>query len=714
MKAKPFYLYPFFIALTLGSLLVPVAVHIFWQDLRIFYEPLHSTIEAIGAIASIFMAIFLLQEKKGDYAGTFFWVAMGFLNMGILDGFAAVSRQGYGLVLFHNVAVFMGSFWFALTWIKGLASAEDKNWKRAAPWIVIAGSISFGFLALLNRDALPAMVHEGKFTTTAVVINFLAGVLFVVASFRFLMDYHYSERLIFYFFACLSILFGVTALNSSHSAPWNMEWWLWHAQKLLAYILVFGFLVYEYQDALLEAKAKKKVEEINKELENEILERMRVEDRVAGLNKDLEAANRDIQRQNAVLDAMSRVFHRALICETEEDLGKTCLDVAEELSGSKFGFLGELNKECLFDTIAISNPGWDICEVPVGQATLSIKNMPVRGVDRSVLREGKPRIVNGMEAIQSHPDHVEVPKGHPPVTAFLGVPLKEAGKTIGMIGLGNREGGYTLAIQEDMEKLAVAIVEALKRKRSDIHIRNLNEEIQQKNSELSASNKELEGFSYSVSHDLRVPLRAIDGFSSRLVEDYSGKLDDEGKRLLGVVIKSARKMGKLIDDLLNFSRVGRKEMALAAVDMERLARAVFEELASGLENTPPEFIINPMPPAAADPSLIRHVLVNLIGNAVKFTGRKEGGAIEVGGTDGEKENTYYVKDNGAGFEMKYVDKLFGVFQRLHTEEEFQGTGIGLAIVKRIVARHGGRVWAEGEAGKGAAFYFTLPRTPSPF
>jgi two-component system sensor kinase len=246
-----------------------------------------------------------------------------------------------------------------------------------------------------------------------------------------------------------------------------------------------------------------------------------------------------------------------------------------------------------------------------------------------------------------------------------------------------------------------------------LELEKLDEELKLNLQRLSAANKELEGFSYSVSHDLRVPLRAIDGFSRRLVEEYSGVLDSEGKRLLGVVIKAARKMDTLIDDLLIFSMVGRKEISVSTIDMEYLARAAFEELTAGSGKNPPEFMVNPMPQAKADPSLIKQVALNYLGNAIKFSESGATPRIEMGGRSAGRENIYYVKDNGAGFDMKYAGKLFGVFQRLHTEAQFPGTGVGLAIAQRIVSRFGGRVWAEGETGKGAAFYFTLPFADSP-
>ncbi len=188
-------------------------------------------------------------------------------------------------------------------------------------------------------------------------------------------------------------------------------------------------------------------------------------------------AEEDVLRQKAVLSAINEILVKALTCETEEELGKTCLSVVEELTGSKFGFFGELNQEGHFDTIAISNPGWDACTIPSNEASLRIKNMPVRGVDRATMRDGKSRIVNGEEAIKSHVDHVNTPEGHPAVTAFLGVPVKHAGETIGMIGLGNKEGGYTIVDQENVETLSVAMMEALRRKRAEGTLKKSEEKL---------------------------------------------------------------------------------------------------------------------------------------------------------------------------------------------------------------------------------------------
>ena len=225
---------------------------------------------------------------------------------------------------------------------------------------------------------------------------------------------------------------------------------------------------------------------------------------------------------------------------------------------------------------------------------------------------------------------------------------------------------------------------------------------------LEATNKELESFSYSVSHDLRSPLRAVDGYARIVEEDYAEKLDDEGRRLLKVIRDNSGTMGELIDDLLEFSRLGRKPLSTAAIDMTRLVEEVLDELRMSGER-PPGLMIGALPPARGDATLVKQAWANLLGNAIKFSSKREQPVIEVSGHESGTESVYCVKDNGAGFDMQYYNKLFGVFQRLHSADEFAGTGVGLAIVQRVVTRHGGRVWAEGKVGEGAAFYFSLPK-----
>ncbi|MBM4278483.1 MAG: HAMP domain-containing protein [Deltaproteobacteria bacterium] len=277
------------------------------------------------------------------------------------------------------------------------------------------------------------------------------------------------------------------------------------------------------------------------------------------------------------------------------------------------------------------------------------------------------------------------------------------------IGGGNLEHRVGTASKDEIGRLSRTFDRMAESLKATMVSRDeLEQRVRDRTAQLEAANKELEAFSYSVSHDLRAPLRAIDGFSRVILEDYTDKLDDEGKRYLNIIGSNTKKMGQLIDDLLLFSRLGRQELRASGIDMGKLAKAVSEELKLAVPERKLKFTINTLIPAQGDQAMIRQVFVNLLSNAVKFTRPKENSVIEVGGSNEGDENIYYVKDNGVGFDMQYVNKLFGVFQRLHSSEEFEGTGVGLAIVQRIIHRHGGRVWVEGKVNGGATFYFTLP------
>ena len=242
---------------------------------------------------------------------------------------------------------------------------------------------------------------------------------------------------------------------------------------------------------------------------------------------------------------------------------------------------------------------------------------------------------------------------------------------------------------------------------------HVEQEVQRLVSELEAAKKELDVFSYSVSHDLRAPLRAVDGFSRILVEDYADRLDEDGRRMLGVIRAEAQRMGHLIDALLVFSRLGRQAIELEAIDMHELAQTVFDELAGREPERKLRLDLRPLPAACGTRAMIRQVWENLLGNAIKFTKGREVGEIEIGALEGEDGvPVYYIKDNGAGFDLRLAEKLFGIFQRFHSEEEFPGIGLGLAVVQRILHRHGGSIRAEAEVDRGATFYFTLPN-PTP-
>jgi PAS domain S-box-containing protein len=256
---------------------------------------------------------------------------------------------------------------------------------------------------------------------------------------------------------------------------------------------------------------------------------------------------------------------------------------------------------------------------------------------------------------------------------------------------------YLLGIAEDITE----------RRQAELRIIELNSALEMRAQQLEATNQELESFSYSVSHDLRAPLRAIDGFSRMIQEDYASVLNTEGMRLLRVIRDNTRRMAQLIDDLLAFSHLGRQALNEISVDMTALAQSAWMQLHEGAVESRASCKIESLPHAVGDPILLRQVWANLLSNALKYSSKSKQPLIEVSASNREGQVVYCVRDDGVGFDARYSDKLFGVFQRLHSHEEFPGTGVGLAIVKRIVTRHGGRVWAESEVGKGAQFYFTL-------
>ena len=255
--------------------------------------------------------------------------------------------------------------------------------------------------------------------------------------------------------------------------------------------------------------------------------------------------------------------------------------------------------------------------------------------------------------------------------------------------------------------------EMAERMRAEEELRKLNAELEERvearTIELEAANKELESFSYSVSHDLRAPVRAIVGFSRMLTEDHGPQLDEEARRKLGIVQAEAHRMGVLIDELLAFSRLGRQAVQMKEIDMAGLARATYEGLNGHDQQPKVELHLGSLPRATGDRTLLGQVWANLLANAVKFSSKRERPVVEVSAVTDETEHIYFVRDNGAGFDPRYQSKLFRVFQRLHDSTEFPGTGVGLALVQRIVSRHGGRVWADGKPGEGATFYFTLPK-----
>jgi signal transduction histidine kinase len=396
---------------------------------------------------------------------------------------------------------------------------------------------------------------------------------------------------------------------------------------------------------------------------------------------------------------------------TLREITDFALEEAVRLTQSQIGYLAFMNDdETVLAMHAWSRQAMRECAIIDKPILYNVKDTGLWG---EAVRQRCAVITNDYAA--PNPRKKGYPAGHVAVRRHMNTPVIVGGRIVLVAGVGNKDHDYDETDVQQLTLLMEGMWRLIERQRAEQEIRRFNAELEQRirerTADLEASNKELEAFSYSVSHDLRAPLRAINGFASMLVEDHAKQLDDEGRRKLATVSSEANRMGKLIDDLLAFSRLGRQAMQIGAVDMGALAQTAYNACAAQAAGRNIRLTLRPMPPAQGDASLIAQVWANLISNAVKYTKAKPVAEIEIAAEARDSGVVYLVRDNGAGFDMEYVHKLFGVFQRLHSDAEFEGTGVGLALTQRIIRRHGGRVWAEGKVNEGATFYFALPATP---
>jgi len=408
-------------------------------------------------------------------------------------------------------------------------------------------------------------------------------------------------------------------------------------------------------------------------------------------------ADEEIIRHDQVLESINRVFQEALTCDTEEDVIGKCLEVAEELTDSEFGFIGEINENGRFDDIALSPPAWKSCQTLNAHELLS--DMEIVSYWGRTIIEGKSQIVNDPD---SDPDQQGLPEGHPRINSFLGIPLKQGSKTIGMIALANKKTGYNEEDKENIEALSIAFVEALMRKRAEV---NLKENVK----DLKRSNLELEQFAYVSSHDLQEPIRMVTSFTQLLERKYKGQLDKEADDYIEFIVEGAHRMKYLIDDLLAFSRVSNDAKKFENVDLENVLDVVLSNLYVSINESNALIIHDPLPTVLADESQMGQVFQNLISNAIKFHGDKTP-IIHISAHKDGNEWIFSVSDNSIGIEPEYQKQIFEVFKRLHTRSEYPGSGIGLSVSHKIIKHHDGNIWVESIPGEGSTFYFTLPIT----
>jgi PAS domain S-box-containing protein len=410
------------------------------------------------------------------------------------------------------------------------------------------------------------------------------------------------------------------------------------------------------------------------------------------------------KRAESIAQARLRMLSMATSpSESRDEILQKMLDEIEKQTGSTIGFYHflDVDQETLSLQAWSTNTMRNMCTAEGKGSHYTISKA---GVWADCIRERGPVIHNDYASLTHRKG---LPPGHAAVIREMVIPVLRNGRITAIIGVGNKPTDYTATDVEIVESLGQLSWEIFERIRAVDDLRTAHAEVEQRSQELAETNKELETFSYSVSHDLRAPLRAIMGFSELLFKGYSDKLDDKGKKHLTWVANGAEKMNQIIDELLYLSRISRQDVKRQDVDLSRIAGTLVAELRQAQPDRSVTVEIKEGIIASVDPQLIKVALSNLLGNAWKFTSKTEHARIEFGTFEQEGKTVYCVKDNGAGFDQKSAPRLFLPFQRLHSEHEFEGTGIGLATVERAVRRHGGKIWAEGKTDEGAAFFFTL-------
>jgi PAS domain S-box-containing protein len=419
---------------------------------------------------------------------------------------------------------------------------------------------------------------------------------------------------------------------------------------------------------------------------------------------DRKRVEETVRQQTKILTAANAIFRGVITEQSVAELSQSFLAAAQLLTASQVGFVFELNKDGLAGVISVSDPEWHMYANPESESEGRIQGQHVASYWENVLTEGISEIKNNPT---SDTDCIGWPSGQPPITASLGVPLKRGETTFGMIGLANKAGGYAHEDKEAVENLATAFVLALDRRHAEVEMRQQSAHLERLTADLSRSNEELEQFAYVASHDLQEPLRMVASYTELLAERYQGKLDEKADKYIKYAVDGATRMQGLINDLLAYSRVGTKSGIPEPVRVLDCLELALANLELALRDARGQVTHTELPVIVADQTQLVQLFQNLIGNAIKFRAEAPP-QIHVAAENRSHEWLFSVADNGIGLDTQFSERIFGVFQQLHDRGKYPGSGIGLAICKKIVERHGGRIWVESELGQGTTFYFSWP------
>lgn len=630
------------------------------------YPPFHAVVEGGGAFVAFALAfLILLSEKYRTNPVYGVWVLCALLGTGVLDLFHAVSSAGDNFVWLHSLAILVSGLFFALTWIPSrFVSLRLAQW---LPRLVVLMTAGTAFFSFRFPETIPVMVSGGKFSVTAGGLNIAAGLLFLMAAGRFMTLYRARPNWLELVMAGFCALSGAAGILFDYSRLWCPVWWWWHCLRLFAYFIVVWFIVLFYQRVMEELReANAELERSNNALQRETQERKDVQDKLRQTNELSEKILGTIPLAMDIVDEDGHILYVNRILETivgTSAIGQRCWSVYKD------------DKNQCTD-----------CPLRKGISAGQIKGLEVGGAfgGRAFQIFHAGMVYGGRNAV---------------LEVFQDVTERKHN-------------------EEEMRKLMVDLQRRLEQlKASRTAALNLTQDIEEARDvlahqaqELERSNKELEQFAYVVSHDLQEPLRMVTSYVQLLAKRYQGRLDADADAFIGFAVDGAKRMQNLINDLLAFSRVGTRAKEFALTDCEKVLDTALQNLHVVIVENRVEITRDPLPKVMADDGQLIQVFQNLIANAIKFRQKDITPRIHISCRPEGKQFLFLLSDNGIGIAPEHYEKIFQIFQRLHPRDEYPGSGIGLSVCKKIVERHGGRIWVESALDKGSVFYFSLPRS----
>ncbi len=648
-----------------------VILNAFFMDAVWLYSGLHTVMEGVGiftASALVFLILLSDEHRTNPVYGV--WSLCALLGMGILDLFHAVSDAGNNFVWLHSLAGLAGGFFFGLAWIP--SKFVSPALARGLPGLTVLIAVGTAFFSLSFPETIPPMVIDGEFSVTGKALNLAAGFFFLFGMFRFLAFCRQRPDWLELVMAGFCALTGTACITFTYSRLWCPVWWWWHGLRFLAYFIITSFIILFYQRIMEELRETNvRLGRSNNELQRETLERRQAEESLRETNDLNEKILETIPLAMDIVDEDGRILYMNRIMETAA--GK-----------------GAIGERCWSIYKDDRNQCAD-CPLKKGIPAGGLKTLEVGGVlggrtfqifHAGMIYGGKKAVLEIFQDITQRRYDEQALK-------------KLAGD-----------------LQQRVEQLKISRTAALNLTQDIEEARKRLEEsrdvLAHQAQALERSNKELEQFAYVASHDLQEPLRMVASYVQLLAKRYQGRLDADADEFIGFAVDGAKRMQNLINDLLAFSRVGTRAKDFALTDCEKVLEAALQNLQPAIVENHAEITRDPLPKVMADDVQMVQVFQNLIANAIKFRQKDAALRIHISSRPEGRQFLFSVSDNGIGIAPEHYEKVFQIFQRLHPRDEYQGSGIGLAVCKKNIERHGGRIWVESAPDKGSIFYFSLP------